>query len=216
MKHMKMKHVKKTKTLHVFILLIIISLLIMVLFLSSAFAINFDIEDKDEDGVKDIQQTGWFIYPLLPGFYEVEDWEVAVCLWEAGGESMSPQELGSVLDTAMLREYPGQIDTVRAYVEKDVPDPEDPYKTTNLYTVCWSVLPMGDKSMKYSVYLKGAGSTKLEIESNDDAQPYVGAGDCKTVYSDLKLTKAHIVVSAGQLPGENIIDWDTKDEVVWD
>lgn len=168
--------------------------------------------DFDENGVDDLKETGWFVYPKLAGFYDVEDWEVSVCL-NVIYEDESPKELNSVLAGAMLREYPGQVDSISASVKKDVPLPEDITKKTNLYTVCWGIVPFENNGMKFSVILKG--DEKLVIAENQEAPGKTPVGDCKAVYSDLKFTKAYITTGVGPLPPAPVIDEDEGEEVNW-
>jgi len=176
--------------------------------------------DYDEDGIEDSLQTGYFVYPLLPGIYkkEVDDWEVSVCIYHAGGKQTKVREFADVINTAHLRSYPGQIDSITAFVDKEIPDPDfpdNPTKTTNLYTVCWVVLPFGSDSMSFSVILKGQGSVTEDVIGAQTASAPSGAGDCKTIFSKKQLLQAFIGVTASSIPPANIIDRDTKQIVQW-
>lgn len=192
---------------------IIILFIILIITIISIANIGFSASlDFDENGVDDLKETGWFVYPKLAGFYDVEDWEVSVCL-NVIYKDESPKELNTVLAGAMLRDYPGQVDSISASVRKDVPLPEDITKKTNLYIVCWGIVPFGDKAMSFSVILKG--DEKLAVAENQEAQGKTPLGDCKTVYSDLKFTKAYITTSVSPLPPSPVIDEDKGEEVDW-
>ncbi|MFH1440333.1 MAG: hypothetical protein ABIG89_07215 [Candidatus Woesearchaeota archaeon] len=213
------KKSKLTRTLRTiwfnkFIKKITILCLCLLIFNLSFINTNSQSLDYDENGIDDLRETGWFIYPLLPQFYAVADWEVAACLHYSGGEQLEPKNIASALGASMQKAYPGQINSISASMTKDYPDPDDPYKLTNMYQVCWAVLPVGETSMKFSVYLNDGKNLKYEVAKDKSAQPYVGNGGCEIIYSKDKYTKAYIIIPGPiLLPPANVMDIVDKKEV---
>lgn len=205
---------------------LLISMLMILIVCSLAYNVISISLDYNENSQDDFAETGWFVYPLLEGFYKVQDWEVAVCLHEYLDKSNLPKEKTTMMDKAMSEDYQGQILSITADLTKNVPTPADfeggtedetGKKTTNLYTVCWVVLPMSGSEQKYSVYLKGEGA-EWDVVENQIATPFSGSGDCKLEYSDSKFKEAYLSIGGGvvfTVPIMDKTDLDSITAVEW-
>ncbi|MBT4540067.1 hypothetical protein HOC35_01010 [Candidatus Woesearchaeota archaeon] len=151
----------------------------------------------------DLQSAGWGVYPVIPGFYDVADWEIAVCMYYTGpGKTVDKTFTG----IGLSKDYPGQVDFIDAYRETTY-DP-DTDADTNLYTVCWGVIPFED-SVTFNVILKGDGSPVKVTKSPRTAQEISGDVDCDTVIDDKIFTDAAIVLPGNTFIKVPVVDKET-------
>lgn len=183
-------------------LLLIIMIIIMIFLFTIPIAAPVDWSN---DPATDIAQTGWFIVPTLSGFYNVEDWEVMVCMQETYKKDDVPRESSTMMGKAASL-YPGMISSATAFVDKGVADPEDAAKTSNLYTVCWGVFIVEvGTTMEYKVMLRNTEGDQLEVASSTASYGAESAG-CEDIY-DLKLyTQVYLILKDGPTPPNSVIE----------
>ncbi len=161
--------------------IIMMALVMIILFsLSINTALPITIDQTPEYDLR--EGSMGYVYPLLDGFYAVEDWEVAVCLNKKYKEQLEQEETRNAINDMMVSDYGGLVATVTAKVEIGVTDEKDPSKVTNRYTVCYGVLPTGEDDLTVDVYLaKGITGVSKPVSLKESAPAGVGAGACKVV-----------------------------------
>jgi hypothetical protein len=163
--------------------------MIILLSLSINTAIPITIDQTPEYDLR--EGSLGYVYPLLDGFYAVEDWEVAVCLNKKYKEQLEQEETRNAINDMMANDYGGMVLTVTAQVEMDVIDEKDPTKTTNRHTVCYGIMPTGEDSLGFTISDK---PNQLKPLAKGDAPAGVGAGGCIVKNSDEVICKIYMKI----------------------
>jgi hypothetical protein len=177
----------------------IMFIVIALFLLSLNTALPITIDQTPEFDLRD--GSLGFVYPLLEGFYAVEDWEVAVCLNEKYKEQLEQEETKNAVNDMIAKDYGGLVVTVSAKVEKGVFDPKnigEEQEKTNRYMICYGIMPTSEDDADYSLFLK-QGSNVESIVTNGKAVKAIGAGGCEVKYINKDFCQVYIKVMGSEL-----------------
>jgi hypothetical protein len=168
-------------------------LLLIIIIITSTIVMPLDIYQTPE--AEERAGSIGYVYPLLDGFYAVEDWEVATCLHRKYDDQKLQEETSDSISKEIYNDFGGHVMTVSAYLDIGVANPQvnNQTATTNRYTVCWGIFQTGDEDISYSLILSEDKEVTINDVASDNVEYIInsqkayagsGAGGCEVYTFD--------------------------------